>query len=167
MDPAFLFTLILGAMMLLVIAFDAWSYVIPNTLNLFILGVYPFAAHFLGLPWMAAGLAAAIVLVIGMGIFALGLMGGGDIKLLAILCLWTGWHIATPHFILLTALLGGALVVVILLLRFLLPPVFHAFRPGQPMPRLFVAKQPIPYGLAIAGAFLLMLWTRQVPGLSW
>ncbi len=161
MDIATLFTLILTGFMAAVILIDASKYVIPNTLNLFLLGLYPFAAYFLGLDWPMALLAAGITLLIGMGIFALGFMGGGDIKLMVILVLWTGWHMATVNFLFLTGVCGGLLVMLLLLARFLLPTLFK-----KGLPRVLTAKEPVPYGIAIAAGFLVVLWTKQIPGLA-
>ncbi len=162
MDFGLAFGLILTLAMFAVIVFDARHYIIPNALNLGIFALYPFAAFLLALPWPMALLAGAIVLVVGLAIFSLGLMGGGDIKLLAVLSLYTGWGIATPQFIVLTALFGGLLVAVVVALRLIAPVIAG----GRNLPRLLLPKQPIPYGLAIAGAFLFMLWTGQVPGIS-
>ncbi len=162
MDIATLFALALTGFMAAVMLIDATKYVIPNTLNLFLLGMYPFAAYLLGLDWPMALLAAGIALAIGMGIFALGFMGGGDIKLLVVLVLFTGWHMSTVNFLFLTGICGGALVIVVLLARFLLPPLFK----GRELPRLFTRKQPVPYGIAIAAGFLVVLWTGQIPGFA-
>ena len=161
MDAATLFALILTGFMAAVVVTDAARYVIPNTLNLFLLLLYPFAAYMLGLNWPWALLAAAIALLIGMGIFALGLMGGGDIKLLVVLVLFTGWNLSTAHFLFLTGICGGLLVLVVLLARWVLPPLFK----GRELPRLLTRKQPVPYGIAIAAGFLVVLWTGQIPGL--
>lgn len=165
---ATLFTAALGLCMLAVIAFDAARYIIPNNLNLAIGMLYLVAVFLLPLApvgvAMAAG-AAVLVLGVGLALFALGLMGGGDIKLLAVLTLWTGWGMPTINFLILTALFGGLLVVVVLLARFIFPPLLFRLRPAMVLPRLLTRKQPVPYGLAIAGAFSYLLATHGVPGL--
>lgn len=162
MDIALIFALVLSIFMVAVMAIDASKYVIPNTLNLFLLALYPFAAYLLGLDWPMALVAAGIVLAIGLGVFALGFMGGGDIKLLAVLVLYTGWHMATVNFLFLTGVCGGGLVIAVLFARFILPPLFK----GRALPRLLTRKQPIPYGIAIAIGFLVVLWTNQIPGVA-
>ena len=156
------FTYILTGFMIAVMVIDATRYVIPNALNLFLLGLYPFAAYLLGLDWPMALVAAGIALAIGMGIFALGFMGGGDIKLMVVLILFTGWHASTVNFLFLTGVCGGVLVIVLLFARFILPPLFR----GRELPRLLTRKQPVPYGIAIAAGFLVVLWTGQIPGFS-
>ncbi len=155
------FTWALTAAMLAVIISDMTRYLIPNSLNLAILGLFVCAAFFLPVGLPMGLISAAIILVIGLGLFALGLMGGGDIKLLVVLSLWTGWSMATAQFLMLTAMIGGVLVIVLLTARFLAPLVWK-----REMPRLLTPKQPVPYGLAIAGAFLVMLWTKGVPPLA-
>lgn len=162
MDPATILAFVLTGFMAVVVMVDATKYVIPNALNLFLLGLYPFAAYLLGLDWPMALLAAGIALAIGMGIFAFGFMGGGDIKLLAVLVLFTGWDTSSINFLFLTGLCGGLLVFAVLFLRFLLPPLFR----GRELPRLLRRKQPVPYGIAIAAGFLVVLWTGQIPGFT-
>ncbi len=143
--------------MALVVVGDARRYIIPNWLNLAIVGLFILAWPLLGIaPW--SGLAAAsLVLLVGFGIFALGLMGGGDVKLLAACTLWTGWTMRTPEFLLLTAMVGGVLVVVVLLMRLLLAPLWLRYAATLPLPRLLTRKEPVPYGIAIAIAFTLQL----------
>jgi prepilin peptidase CpaA len=145
---------------------DTVHYVIPNSLNAFLLGAYPLAAYLLGLQWEMALLAAGIALLVGLAIFALGLMGGGDIKLLVVLTLWLGWSRAVIDFLMLTAIMGGVLVMVLLLVRWLVAPLWQRISRTRSLPRILTAKQPVPYGIAIALAFLLLLYRAQVPGLA-
>lgn len=164
-DLATLFCYALSACMLWVVVSDASHYIISNALNLVVLGLYVAASILLPVtPALPALGAAALVLAVGLGLFTLGLMGGGDIKLLVVLTLWTGWSVATPQFIFLTAIFGGVLVFVVLLARFV-APAFWATN-GKPLPRLLTKKQPVPYGIAIAAAFAWLLWTGQVTGIA-
>lgn len=164
-------TLISAVLMLCmvgVICYDASRYIIPNNLNLLLLVVYAVAVFLLPIPLTTVGSsagAAAIMLAVGMGIFALGLMGGGDIKLLAVLTLWTGWSITTIHFLVITAILGGVLVIFVLLARLVIAPLWAYAAPTRNLPRMLTRKQPVPYGLAIAGAFLWMLYNHQIAGI--
>lgn len=155
------FTYALTLAMLAVIYLDITRYLIPNSLNAAILVMFVGAAFFLPFSWLAL-VAASIILVVGLGFFALGLMGGGDIKLLTVLALWTGWGIVTLQFILLTALVGGVLV----LFTFAARAVAPIFWKRTPLPRFLTWKQPVPYGIAIAGAFLLLLWSNHIPILA-
>ena len=154
----------LSLCMVWVIVSDASRYIIPNTLNGLILALYVLAALLLPIHPLSALAAAGIILGLGLGLFALGLMGGGDIKLLVVLSLWTGWNMATVQFIFLTAICGGVLVVLVLLLRVMMPPILFKLRPTRNLPRLLTRKQPVPYGLAIAAAFLWLLWIGGIEG---
>ena len=91
---------------------------------------------------------ALIAFTILAGLFAMRMMGGGDVKLLTALALWLPLQ---PYFtlLILMALLGGVLTVVF--------AVIHKLgqRPGRIQ---------IPYGLAISGAGLWVLGTTYGPG---
>ena len=166
LDIPFLFTLALTLCLAWVILSDGARYVISNNVNLTILLLYGVAIFFLPTAPLSALATAGIVLAAGLAFFALGLMGGGDIKLLVVLSLWTGWSMVTVNFLFLTAIFGGVLVLVVLLLRFLLPPLYFNARPNKPAPRLFTRQQPVPYGIAIAAAFLWLLWQDGIPLLA-
>ncbi len=156
------FSLALTLAMLGVVVLDASRYLIPNSLNFAILLLWLAGIYFLPIHVLPALAAAGIILLVGLGLFALGLMGGGDIKLLVVLALWTGWGTATAEFLILTAFVGGILVIVLLILRSLVQVVMK----GRNLPRILIHKQPVPYGLAIAGAFLLVLWQHHIPALA-
>jgi prepilin peptidase CpaA len=110
----------------------------------------------LSLPLSAAGahVAAGLsMLVLASVCFGLGLMGGGDAKLLAAAALWMGWRNLAP-FVLLTALAGACLGMLLLALRRQLP------RPPEPdrwYSRVLDSDEGVPYGLAISGAALALL----------
>lgn len=73
---------------------DLTSYTIPNWVSgLLILGFFP-AALALGLPLSTIGSnlgIGVIALVLGVAMFALRWIGGGDAKLFAAAGLWLGW----------------------------------------------------------------------------
>jgi len=99
----------------------------------------------------AAG--AGLVLAAGAVLFARGALGGGDVKLLAAASLWSG-AAALPALLLLTALLGGVVA-----LAALIPLVLARSEGGQSSesPHSGAAlATPIPYGVAIAGAALIV-----------
>lgn len=159
-----LFAIALSLLMLWVVVSDASRYVIPNTLNGCLLLLYVVACLALPINPLPALGAVGIVLVVGFGLFALGLMGGGDVKLLVALSFWTGWSMTSVMLFFLTAIFGAALVALVGLMRLTLPSFW--VKRGKPLPRLLTRKQPIPYGLAIAVAFLFQLWMGMVPGLE-
>jgi prepilin peptidase CpaA len=139
MDISGLPLLLLAALLIVAAIGDARARIIPNRLNLAIALLAP-------LHWWAVGASggdialhfafAAGALVLFGGLFAAGMMGGGDVKLITALALWL------PPMAMLTMLvwmaIGGGLLTVAML-------VLHAVRraPGRPE---------IPYGLAIVGA---------------
>jgi prepilin peptidase CpaA len=140
---------------------DLRRLVIPNRLILALCVLWPFylaIAPHLGLAsgGLAAGCAAA-VFVLGALLFARGLIGGGDVKLLAVATLWAG-PAATPALLIWTGLLGGLLSLVLLTpLRMVLPgPAGAAADDAHPIA--------VPYGVAIAAAAIIV---TIPPNFSW
>lgn len=130
---------------------DVTSYTIPNWISLALIAAFVPAAAVSGAPLPAIGLCLATglgALLLGMGMFAAGWIGGGDAKLFAASALWIGWPAAIP-FMLSTGLAGGALTMAILALRSgWLEPVLA----GAPswLRKLGAQGGDIPYGVAIA-----------------
>lgn len=153
------FALIAFAAVMAAAAFEDFRrLVIPNLLPIALCALWP--VYFAAAPSLAGGLAAIgcalAVFVGGAVLFARGWLGGGDVKLLSAATLWAG-PAGTPALLMLTGMLGGALA-----LFLLLPPggqLAAAMRQllGQPpaAPQGGLAM-PIPYGVAIAGAALLV-----------
>lgn len=140
----------LGALLIAAAVTDLRSRIISNRLNLAVAGLAPVWWLACGLePWpgMAAQLlVAAIIFVLFAALFAMGMMGGGDVKLLTALALWFPWQ-ALLSLVVLMALLGGVVTLVTI--------VHHkiARRIGQPE---------IPYGIAISLAALWLLGERYL-----
>lgn len=130
---------------------DLTSYTIPNWISLALLVAFVPAALVCGASLATIGLCLAVGLgglVMGMGMFAAGWIGGGDGKLFAVCALWVGWPAALP-FMLYTGLAGGAVTFAILALRsgWLAPAVAGA--PGW-VRKLGTTNGDLPYGVAIA-----------------
>jgi len=130
---------------------DATSYTIPNRLNLVLAAAYPVAALVLGRPpaEIGAGLAIGLgALVVAMGLFAAGWIGGGDAKLFAAVAPWLGWPAVIP-FLAATALVGGGLALLLLNIR---AAWLRPYLAGAPpwLARLTTAGEAVPYGVAIA-----------------
>ena len=130
---------------------DLTSYTIPNAISLALAAAFPVSALVLGLPLGAIGVSfavGAVALVLGMGMFAAGWIGGGDAKLFAAAALWIGLPASTGY-LLFTGLAGGALAVGLLGLRS--TPV-RAVMPAGPawFERLAQRGENVPYGVAIA-----------------
>jgi prepilin peptidase CpaA len=97
--------------------------------------------------------ASAIVLVFAFGFFSRGWIGGGDAKLAAATALWVGFsHLM--DYLLVAAVLGGALTLLILQVRKWPLPHFLARQPW--IVRLHAVETGIPYGIALAVAGLII-----------
>ncbi len=134
---------------------DLTSMTIPNWISLaLIAGFYP-VALIVGLPLAMIGLHTLIAiaaLLVGMGLFALRWIGGGDAKLMAAACLWLGLQ-GSGLFLLWTALAGGAFCLLLIVARRSMAPL-AARLDGWPA-RLLEPKGDIPYGVAIAAGALM------------
>ncbi|MDO6413168.1 prepilin peptidase [Sphingomonas sp. BIUV-7] len=139
MTAASLLLLALTMMLIVAAGTDVRARIIPNRLNLAIALLAPFW-------WWATGatgqtillhlaFAGGALLLFG-ALFALGMMGGGDVKLITVLALWLPAP-AMLSMLVWMAIGGGVLTIFMLAL--------HALRraPGRPE---------VPYGVAIVGA---------------
>ena len=159
--------LVFPALVILGALRDLTSYTIPNWISgLLILGFAP-AALLVGLPLPAMGLhlgVGATALMIGMAMFALNWIGGGDAKLFAASALWLGWP-GSLEFLVVTGLAGGVLTFALFGLRSPLVRPYVLSGPGW-VNRLAEPKGDLPYGVAIAvgalvafpGSALMKAW---------
>lgn len=97
---------------------DFRHYLIPNSICLAIVGLYPIYLAFSSLPidWAGGLIAGGAVLAVGVGLFKLGLTGGGDVKLLAATALWAGTE-RVFLLLLVMSLAGGVLALAYWLAR--------------------------------------------------
>lgn len=129
---------------------DLRARIISNKLNIAIALLAP-------LYWWACGISlwpdAALQLSLGAGVFvafallfALGMMGGGDVKMLAAIALWFPWQ-ALMLLLIVMAMLGGVVTIVTV--------VHHKLNKklGQPE---------VPYGVAISMAALWVVSERYI-----
>lgn len=92
---------------------------IPNWLILTLLLGYAVLAPLAGFTSvdMAISLACALVVFcVGLGVFACGWIGGGDVKLMAVAALWLGLP-QLPAFVLFTTVFGAVLTLGLLVYR--------------------------------------------------
>ena len=134
---------------------DLTTMTIPNWMSLVLIIAFVPAVLLAGPGWQAILVHLGIGLValtIGIGLFALGVIGGGDAKLLAALSLWMGPG-GVLIFALWTAVAGGLFSLALVLAR----RQFAALAPAAPawLGRLLEPKGDIPYGVAIAAGALL------------
>ncbi|HKY81589.1 MAG TPA: prepilin peptidase [Sphingobium sp.] len=140
----------LGILLVAACVTDLRARIISNRLNLGVAAMAPLWWLANGLPlWpgMAIQLGLALlVFALFATLFALGCMGGGDVKLLGALALWFPWQ-AVLSMLMVMALLGGVVTIVTV--------VHHRTtrRLGQPQ---------IPYGIAISVAALWLIGERYL-----
>lgn len=129
---------------------------IPNRLSLALVAFCFLFAVLLGMTFDAMlmhGSASLAMLLVGMGFFSMGWIGGGDAKLFAATAAWTGWAQLLPY-IFIATLIGGALTLLILFFRRVpLPPRLADMKW---LARLHNAGEGVPYGVALALAGLLV-----------
>ncbi|AUW59870.1 peptidase [Sphingobium sp. SCG-1] len=141
---------VLACLLVVAAVTDLRSRIISNWLNLAIALLAP-------LYWSASGIElwpnVALQLALGLGVFAvfaglfvIGMMGGGDVKMLAALALWFPWQ-ALIVLLTIMALAGGVVTLITI--------VHHklARREGPPE---------IPYGVAISIAALWLVGERYI-----
>jgi len=128
---------------------DLARYVIPNWISLVLAGLSVPALLLAGVDlagvfWhLAVGLAVLGLMSI---LFFRGMIGGGDVKLLAAAACWTGWPLIIA-FIFYTAIAGGLLAVVLLIAhRIFRNRSVNSFW----LSSLLNPEAGIPYGVAIA-----------------
>jgi prepilin peptidase CpaA len=140
--------LALGALLIVAMATDWRRREIDNWLTASI-------AIFAPAWWWASGYAVwpevavqimlgAVILGAGIGLFAIGAMGGGDVKLLTALALWLPGFVLMKMLVVMS-LVGGALTIAMI--------AWHRFKRFEGQPE-------IPYGLAISAATLGILYER-------
>ena len=139
---------------------DIRIFQIPNRISISLLLLYP--AHLLagrGMPdWELVGVAVALALVVfavGFGMFVMGWMGGGDVKLLSAAALWAGPADILPFLIVMVVASG--LLAVAVALRTLIEqsmPLREAVAGLRFAPLM---KLTVPYGAAIGAGGLYVV----------
>jgi len=135
---------------------DLFTMTIPNWISLALLLGFAVLAPLVGISIEGALhhlLAGVLVLIAGFLLFARGLLGGGDAKLMAVCALWLGWEQTLP-FMLITAIMGGVLAMIFLALRRYPLPVSLAAQDW--VQRLAKQGGGIPYGIAIAAGAMIV-----------
>ena len=151
---------------------DATTMTIPNWLCATGAALFPAVAMLSGMSLAQTGLALAVgfaFLLVGMGLFAAGWVGGGDAKLFAVCGLWLGLPNGVA-FVAWTAIAGGVLAVSLLWGR-RWAAAWPSHGPAW-LGRLLTPGGDVPYGLAIAAGALtafpdspIMLSLRTATGL--
>jgi len=127
---------------------DIRRFEIANGLSIAIaLLVLPYGVTTPGFSWLSHGGVALAVFAAGVGLFAAGWMGGGDVKLLAAAALWAGVD-GLPGLLLGMSISGGLLAAIAVIGRRLVrvDHPYPALRPGGPLP----------YAVAILGGVVVL-----------
>lgn len=132
---------------------------IPNLVVLVLVGARFSHALTAALPPSALGAAVAVAVAafaVGAACFAMGWLGGGDVKLAAAVLLWAG-----PTLTPLVLTITGAVGIVVALTGLLVQRV-EAARPAALPGALAVwsARRGVPYGIGLAAAGLLVVLSQ-------
>ncbi len=151
--------LIAFAAVLAAAASDLRRYEIPDWLSVLIaLAAVVDGLLMPGFGWRSHLAAPALMFGFGLFAFSHGWLGGGDVKLMTALALWTGLR-QLPVLLLGVALAGGVLVLLLNLLRRLA----FASRDDASRPRLAREGEALPYAVAIAAGVVWWALTFRVP----
>ncbi|MBP2316730.1 A24 family peptidase [Azospirillum soli] len=154
-----------GALLVLAAGWDAARFRIPNAISLALVGLFALRAAVL--PDAAEEvrhlLPAGITFAVTALMFARGLIGGGDVKLLATATLWIPPALVLPQIFAVSSI-GAGLAVGLTVVRKLLRPMLRWATPAgrvgmEALPHVLRDSAPVPYGIAItAGTLLYLPW---------
>ncbi|WP_421593118.1 A24 family peptidase [Shinella sp. M27] len=131
---------------------DLLTMTIPNRVSVILLAAFLIVTPLvgLGLPAITIHLGAGLlVFSIGFALFALNVMGGGDVKVLSASAVWFGFTASLLEYIILVSFFGGLLTVAIVMLRGKSTQIYAA---GLPVPTHLLSGNKVPYGIAIGAA---------------
>jgi prepilin peptidase CpaA len=146
-------TLGFGALLVAASCFDVLKLRIPNLIPLGLLALFVLES-LLGInPPAPLGhlLAMLLTLVVLLPLFALDMLGGGDVKLLAAVGLWLGMTKVAPLLIL-VGIVGGMFALLWLAIRWFI----RVGLPGWDLPMSLQARAPLPFALPIMTVALLL-----------
>ncbi len=127
-----------------------WSR-IPNWLSLFLAGWFVAYAIFVGVAFDVIGLRLGLgagALAVGFVLFSFGLLGGGDVKIIAASAIWVGLN-DLMLFLTVVAISGGILAAGVFFIRKSLIPSPQWLLDQNWYLRLVTEGNGIPYGVAI------------------
>jgi prepilin peptidase CpaA len=131
---------------------DLLTMTIPNRLSLVLIAAFVAIFPFTGGTLQEFGLhlgGGAAVFAVCFGLFAFGIMGGGDAKILTASAIWFGFNESLYLYIIYVSIFGGALSLLILLMRSNMNLILVY---GIPVPQTMLHAKKVPYGIAIGAA---------------
>jgi prepilin peptidase CpaA len=145
---------------------DITTMTIPNKLSLVLIGGFLFVALVAGMSigQIAVHIAVAFgVLLVGMGLFAMNLIGGGDAKFVAATSLWMGTG-GVFSYVILFSIIGGVFALAMLSFRKMPLPEILCKQPW--IARLHDAAVGIPYGVALSIGGLIIFPSTAIFALA-
>ncbi len=138
---------------------DILRFRIPNRISIALVLLYP--AYLLAasqpIDWPSAIAVAAVCMIVGFFLFSIKACGAGDAKLFAAAALWAGPELILPLGLYTT--LAGGVMVLFMWFQHRLARAPSASMILQTTTVAYFAKQPIPYGAAIAVGGLYVAFT--------
>lgn len=131
---------------------DLLTMTIPNRLSVLLIATFMLIAPFAGLSLSGYLLhlgAGGAVFAACFALFAFGIMGGGDAKILTASAIWFGFNDSLIIYLIWVSVFGGVLSIVILMMRSQ-HNLILAY--GIPLPETMMHKKKVPYGVAIGAA---------------
>ena len=142
-------------------ASDIATMTIPNWVSIAVVLLFPLAALLAHMTPLQIGIHVGIgvlMFLAGFALFSMGVLGGGDVKVIAAASVWTGLAALTP-FAYATTIAGGVLAAIMIVAR-------RTAKPSEKRPaflnRLLGPENGIPYAVAIAVGALASLPTQPV-----
>lgn len=131
---------------------DLLTMTIPNRISVVLLASFLAVAPFVGLTLHQILLhlgAGGAVFAVCFALFAFGVMGGGDAKVLTASAVWFGLNDSLVTYLIWVSVFGGLLSILILMMRSQHNLILVY---GIPVPETMLHKKKIPYGVAIGAA---------------
>jgi len=160
---------IFSGMMVWAAISDIRYYILSNRLNMAIAVLYPvyllcLSFEYAPLPWQEIAWAFGIALIIFLfcfGLFAIGAMGGGDVKMIPLVAIWAGPALVMD-FLLITTLVGGVFSAVLIVKKRLkkASQSSKSSKSSENINLLMSEKgmNKVPYGVGIALGGLYVSW---------
>jgi prepilin peptidase CpaA len=136
---------------------DMLTMTIANRVSIVLICAFAVLAPLTGMAltdYMMHFAAMALVLTVCFGLFAMGVMGGGDAKLMASTSLWIGLNALLIQYLVIGSLIGGVLTIFILNFRGSYVAVYAAR--VEFLHKMSEPNGKIPYGIALGIAGLLV-----------
>ncbi|MFD2207124.1 A24 family peptidase [Kiloniella antarctica] len=158
LEPFFITKFVLVAFVIIAMLSDLIQMRIPNVIPVAIILLFPVA--YLGggaaTPLLDHIGAMLVVLVAGVALFAFKILGGGDVKFLSSLALWTGFGLLPPFVVILSLVGGGQVIIILLLRKFSHQLEYLLAKFNIQLPEWLQRDGGVPYGLSIGIAMLIV-----------